>query len=203
MVALGTLDPYAEEDLAERSRGDFRRAERLVNRRRAVRRGAAFRGDDIAGELVVRPVLRELPAHPARHRDGTLRRHGVFVHLQNVRPFHRPEVRIFGAIQQRVDQLCALVRRGIGEERTRFGGGGQGADGIEENPSQEGIIVGDLTRRDAEPFEFIPDVLIGKVRFGWPWKLHARPRQRDATHGDVAHVAHENRRLAGFVARRD
>ena len=203
MVALGALDADAEEDLADPPRRNFGRAEGFENRGRAVGAHAPFRGDHIAGELIVRPVLGELPADPARHGDRALRRHGVFVHFQNIGPFHRPEVGVLGTFQKLVDQLGPFVRRRICEEGTRFQRRRQSADHVEEDAAQEGGVVGQIARRNAEAFEFIPDVFVDEIRFRRPRELHPGPRQRHPTDGDVTHVPHQNCGFARFAPGRD
>ena len=142
--------------------------EHLVERGRPLVAGAAPGREDVADELVVGPILGELPAQPARHGHGALRRDRVAIDAQQVGPAHRPVVGILRPLEQLVDQPGPLVGSRVGQERAGLRRGRQRADGVEEDAAQEGGVVGQVAGRDAQPGELVPDVAVDEVRFRRP-----------------------------------
>ena len=203
VVAFRALDPHTEKHLADRPGRDLRRAERLVQRGRSLGGRGTFCGDNLSHHRIVRAVLGKLPADPAGHRHRPLRGHGILVHLQNVRPFHRPKVGIFRTLQQAVDQSGAFVGRGVGQKRPGLPGRGQRADGVEEDAPDKFRIVRRGARRDPQAFEFVPDMAVDKVVFRRSRETHPRSRQRHPANGHVTHVPDKDGGFARFVAGAD
>ena len=146
IVAAGTLQPDAEENLRHGLRSRLRVAKGSVEVGRRVAVGAAACRDELAGELVERlavgdalpdPVMEHLHAFAVEH---------LFLVPQQVRPFQRPEVGKLRALQQRVDQAAALVRTRIGEEGACLLGRGQYAQGIQIGAAQEHAVGAQMAR---------------------------------------------------------
>src|SRR5439155_23648172 len=100
MMALGTFNPDAEEELTDRAAGELRLVDRLEERGRAFALHGALRGDDFPDHRIVGAVLGELLAEPAGDTDGPLRRDLDFVRSQNVPPLHGPVVGILRSLQE-------------------------------------------------------------------------------------------------------
>src|SRR5579872_5723221 len=97
MVALGALDPDAEEQLADSAAHRFGSVERLVKSGWPFGLCTALHRQNVANELVVGAIRGELLAQPARDGNGPLRSHGKLVGPQQVGPAHRPVIDVFRA----------------------------------------------------------------------------------------------------------
>ena len=123
VVALGTFEPDAQEELADHRRDLFGLATVAEDRRRPLLEGAPARRDDRVHELVVRHVAAERVADPAVEVQDGLDPHAVGVRAEQVDPLVGPVVGVFGSIEQAIDQPRPLAGRRVGEELTRTSSG--------------------------------------------------------------------------------
>jgi len=72
----------------------------------------------------------------------------VRIRSQQVGPFAGPVVRVFGPLQQPIDQLNALVRVGVTHEFSNFLGSRNAADQVQVSAAQEARVVGRDADRD-------------------------------------------------------
>ena len=199
VVALGAFNADAEEELADGSGEFFGGILNLVEGGRGLCEGGALCSDDGICELVEWDISLELLADPSRHGDRAFRSDGVFIDLEEVGPALGPEVGVFGALEEMVDELSAFIGIGVGEEFACGGGGGESAGDIEAGAAQEGGIVGWWGRIDAELLEFVPDEFVDEVSFGWSVEFAGVARSCDAADGDMSGVADEDGGFTGDV----
>ena len=135
----------------------------------------AARARDLLGDkFVERAVLRDLLADPfvvdvRGFHVGAGGRVATAFDAQHLGPEIRPHVGEALAQQKAVNQGVAFARRWVGHERTILRGGRLGTGEIEEDPSQEGLIVAQIRGQQAQFLEpivndFVDVVVGGRMR---------------------------------------
>ena len=112
----------------------------------------------VAADLVLQPVVieqRRLVADVVGRAD-----------LQQFRPLHHPQLGEFLAAQQLIDQLLALVRRGVGHELLVLLRRRQHADHVEVGPPQKDLVGAQFGRGDAQLAELGVNQSVDVVVFG-------------------------------------
>src|ERR1019366_219832 len=103
MMALGALEPNTQEKLADHRRQLVGLPAIAEHDDGAVVPGAPLGRDDFPDELVVRLVLAEGVTQEGVESEDCLDADVVRIGPHKVRPLVRPEVGIFGPIEQRID----------------------------------------------------------------------------------------------------
>ena len=100
VMALGTLDADAEEQLADRAGQLLGILLDLIEPGGGLGQRGPLDSQDRPHELVIGDVAFDLPPNPASHRHGPLRRDDIFVDLQQVAPPQSPVVGILGTLEE-------------------------------------------------------------------------------------------------------
>ncbi len=171
IVALGTLDAGAHEDLGDVF-GEFEDVLLdLIEVGGGAGECAALCGKELADEFVERHVGGDTFAEPLvvveRGFVGDLLRTIVEgADLHELGPFHDPHLGELLAAQQFIDENVALFGAGIGEEPVAFLKGGREADDVEVGAAEEDFVGGEVGGDDAELVELVGDVLVDVVEGG-------------------------------------
>ena len=198
VVALGALDPDAEEELG-RGLGRVLRvaADPVVVRGRVPERRAVG-GEQLADELVERGVPLQVGPDPAVEGVRPLGLDQPAVGPEDVGELQSPEVGELRATQQAVDQPRPTVGAGVGQERLDLLGRGEDPHGVERGPAEELGVGANLGRADPHPVQLGEDravdrVVRGDFREPEPGDLD-QVRQADV--GDEVEVVGDDRDLA-------
>ena len=140
VVALRAVQPRAEKKLGGVLGALHRRAVGAIPVGRRVGVSAAARGDEFARELIERLVRGDALVNPAVKRLHPLRIKLALLNPQQVGPLERPEIDELRAFQQRLDELGALVGRGVGGKCARLVAGGNQAEQIKISAAQKNFI---------------------------------------------------------------
>ena len=159
VVALGALHANAEEELGGRFRQILRIACDAVKISRRVGERASPGNQQIADDLVEWDISFDLLAQPILVDVRPLLLDSLAAATQHVGPFQRPEVRIFRAFQQAVDQSGALVAIGAVQEFPGFRNRRNDAAQVEVYPAGELLVAAQLRWRNAEH----PQLFEGKM----------------------------------------
>ena len=181
VVALRALDADAEKNLSRVLR-EFERIDLgLVIVGRRIFKVAAGGGKDVARDLVQRDVVRELVLQPVVVNERLLVADLVVVraHAQQLGPFHHPEIGELMPREQRIDELCALVRIGAGEKAVAIFGRGQHPDGVDENTAQKLLVAAQLRGNHAQPLEFPVDRAVDVIFLRHPVPCDIVPLRDD------------------------
>ncbi len=122
VVALGALQPRAEKNLRRRFGPCHGIAERAIVIRRRVVVGAADRADQLARELIQRPVVGEARAEPLMQRTHAFNIEVLLFLAQQIGPAQGPQLGILWPREPGIDQLHLFVWCLVGDERCRFSG---------------------------------------------------------------------------------
>lgn len=199
-MTLDTLDADAEESLARVAGHQFRRVDGPKLSGGAFGGRRAFDEEQLANDGIVRTVLDKLTPQPARDRNRAFRLNLLTIDAQQIAEAQRRIIGILGACEERIDELCSLVRRVIGEERPSFRGGRQGAANVKGGAAKKRRIVAQFARWDAETLELVPGEAINEVGLRRTRDLYARARDRDATDRQMAQITGQDRSLARHIA---
>ena len=156
IVALSALDASAEED----ARGVRHVIERHAAIPHVIADGTVLpclplRGDHLGDELVVGLVVTKRLLHEVRISRASDRTRLIAIagEAQHIRPVIEEVLHIGLGAKKLVDELRTLVGSLVIEECLGLACGGNTADGIEVNASDEGVVVGG---RIAGQFVFLP-----------------------------------------------
>ena len=206
MMALSAGHADAEEQLTRIIDELFRLGQIAIPDGRRRFRLVAGRGEDVAHELVVRLVLGDGVADPGMEGEGAGRAVGLVVgaslHAENVGPAIREVVAVFVRIDQRVDQLVALGRVLVFEERLDLRRRRQGAGDVDIDAANENLVAGEIGRHETKLAPFLLRELIDH-RLGGERVGRRLPAERDrgAERGDLSLIAGHDRRLAAQIER--
>ena len=78
-------------------------------------------------------------------------------------PLHHPDVAELLAREQRVDELLALLRVGVGQELLALGRRRQQADQVDVDAAEEHLVGADVRRDDVQLVELRVDVGVDVV----------------------------------------
>ena len=167
-MALRAADARPHEDqsrsLADRLRVFARHGAEEVDG--TIPEIASVRCQKFTHKLIVWLIVRDALVHPAVVSSHGLRPdpHRVLaLDAQQVAPFQRPEIRKFGAFQQPVDQLGALVRSRVFQKRTRLGGCGQNADHVQIDAAQKLLVRAQTGRWNSQRLQLGMNQLVDLV----------------------------------------
>ena len=120
---------------------------------------------------------------------------------QQVAPLQRPELGIFGPIEQAIDQLGALVRRRIREKRRRLFDRRRDADHVQIDAADEFLVRASRRRQELQLLQLLVHQLVDVVvpRRIVPGETFDVADERQEARLDVFQVADQDRRLAPFV----
>ena len=119
---------------------------------RAASGGGALEAEELGHHEVERFMVGERFVNPPAEWTGVVQRgiQDVRVLGEDVLPVARPMVGGARVVQQAVDDLRALVGRGVGGEGFNFGEAGRHADGVERDATQEGEVFGQRIDRGGQ-----------------------------------------------------
>ena len=164
---IGALDAGTEEQLGSVLELVLNGLDLTVPGDRRVLLDFTGGGNHFADELIVRLVLIQAVPYPSVEGKvsalvGSL---GSLVSEQGG-PFVGKEVRIFGAVEQLIDQFVSLGRVLVGKEGLGRLDRWQTARDIEGDPANESGVRADLGRRHAHRFKLCEDMFVGVVEGG-------------------------------------
>ena len=158
VVTLGALDPHPHEDLGDVFGHLQGVGLVLVVVGGWIFEGAAAGAKQLAHHLVHRDIVGDLVLQPV-----VVQQHRLVAHLvgrpdlQQLSPFHHPELDELFAAEELIDELRALVFFLVrGEARVFFGGGKQ-ADDVEVGTAQKDLVGAELRRGDPQLAELFVD----------------------------------------------
>ncbi len=140
MVALGTANADAQEQLSRGFGPLLGIPADLEEVGRAIDEGAALGGHNIAHEGIDRDVIAHLCPNPVVKAPHSLVLEGGAINPQEITPLERPPVDELRPFENLVDGLGSLFRIFVRQETAHFIRCRQRADGIEVKPAEELII---------------------------------------------------------------
>ena len=163
IVALRAIDRHAEK----RDRDRLSELRRLVVEdeevARAVLKRAAGGGDEVSHHQVPRRVQFHLPAYPLIVAPHGLLRQLVAIDQKQIAPVVSPVIHKFRTREKGVDEVIALSRGCLREERARLVRRWKHPDGVQERSPDELGIRALIRWRQVQFAQFFQHALVDKI----------------------------------------
>ena len=157
------------------------------------------RGEELAGHFIDGPVFADGVGEPVVEAPHAFVAQEAAIDAEEVAPFHGPEIDVFGAIEQFIDQLDSLLGIVGTDKPPDLVRSGKRPDGVEVSAADEFVIVSGRGGCEAHAIPFFGQDLvdeIARLEGGFGERFRGE-RDADGDGLDPAHVGELDGGAAG------